>query len=520
MINAVMEVCEEPEIETWSQLASSSSTWTERRHAARRVHLEHLRKHVVYEQGLIPAGVRPISVRWVDKDDFGSTAKSRLTARGYEQHMTGEEQFYSATPNAASLRTLLCVAHTLGLAVAIGDCAQAFLQAPLQEKEDVWVWPPPEAGVPADHAWKLLKTLPGLKGGPSAWGTHATQKKHELYGLAPSTWDPCVHAAPQQKLWTLRHMDDYLFVGDRPRLQELTSSMASTMLLGGVQFLELDADPVQFLGILIKRTSDGFELSPNMRLLDTIVGDAGLGHSTRQCATAGMKEKVVDETPLDPIDHTHYRTQVGRLLFLVTLRPDMQFAVSQLSRQAAHPTTSDLIALKRCIRYLNTTRDYKLHLHPTGRLRVEALADSDWAGRADRRSTSGGVLLLAGAVVLSWSRTQGAYALSSCEAELYSMGSAAVEALWLAGFLMEQGLLKEPPIVAGDSSSALQLASRVGHGRLKHVEVRLLALQHWHSEGRIRLRKIPTADNGADILTKHVTKAILEHLIPMLGLHS
>ena len=122
--------------------------------------------------------------------------------------------------------------------------------------------------------------------------------------------------------------------------------------------------------------------------------------------------------------------------------------------------------------------------------------------------------------MLSWSRIQGAYALSSCKAELYSMGSAAVGALWLAGFLMEQGLLKEPPIVAGDSSSALQLASRVGHGRLKHVEVRLLALQHWHSEGRIRLRKIPTADNGADILTKHVTKAILEHLIPMLGLHS
>ena len=104
----------------------------------------------------------------------------------------------------------------------------------------------------------------------------------------------------------------------------------------------------------------------------------------------------------------------------------MQYAIGQLSRAVAAPTNADEIALKRCIRYLSQTKDLCLHLEPSpGPLKVEAWADSDWAGNADRRSCSGGLLCVNGAVVLSWARTQGAYALSSCEAELYSIGSAA-----------------------------------------------------------------------------------------------
>ena len=127
--------------------------------------------------------------------------------------------------------------------------------------------------------------------------------------------------------------------------------------------------------------------------------------------------------------------------------------------------------------------------------------------------------MLAGCTVLTWSRTQAAYALSSCEAELYAMGSAASEVLWAFAFLVEQGFKLEPPIVWGDSSSALQLASRCGAGKLKHVEVRLLALQSWRAEGRLRLAKVASAENAVDVLTKHVTRAIWIECSRRLGLH-
>ena len=174
----VTEVCEEPQ-PGWEALASSEnvgSTWFMRRHGARMVHLGHLREHKVYEELDLRQGVKPFSIRWVDKDDY-HTAKARLTARGHEQELTGQDNFYSATPQPVTLRLLLVVAQVLGLAVAVGDCAQAFLQAPLLKKNEVGVTPPQEAEVKPGRAWRFLKTLPGLKSGPATWDHHAERAR-------------------------------------------------------------------------------------------------------------------------------------------------------------------------------------------------------------------------------------------------------------------------------------------------------------------------------------------------------
>ena len=93
------------------------------------------------------------------------------------------------------------MAQHMGLAVGVGDCAQAFLQAPLVEQDELWVQPPEEAGVAAGLAWKLKKTLPGLKGGPSAWTQHATSTKQKLCSLTPSELDACVHSNVKNQVW-------------------------------------------------------------------------------------------------------------------------------------------------------------------------------------------------------------------------------------------------------------------------------------------------------------------------------
>jgi hypothetical protein len=196
----------------------------------------------------------------------------------------------------------------------------------------------------------------------------------------------------------------------------------------------------------------------------------------------------------------------------------MQFSIKELAKYVQAPTQSSMIALKRCIRYLRSTMHLVLHLQPRGRLRVTTYADSDWAGADDRRSTSGGVVQLAGACVLTYSRTQASRALSSCEAELYALGSAASESLQLIALLTEQGWCADPPLIYCDSSSALQLTGRRGQGRLKHVEVRLLAIQDWRQAGRLTTAKIDTSKNISDVLTKHVVRATLEALRPLLGI--
>ena len=73
---------------------------------------------------------------------------------------------------------------------------------------------------------------------------------------------------------------------------------------------------MKFLGWMLERTVDGFRLMINPQLIEDIVQDSGLASSTRKCATACVKDRVVDETPLKREEHPYFRTQVGRLLFL------------------------------------------------------------------------------------------------------------------------------------------------------------------------------------------------------------
>ena len=57
-----------------------------------------------------------------------------------------------------------------------------------------------------------------------------------------------------------------------------------------------------------------------------------------------------------------------------------------------------------------------------------------------------------------------------------------------------------------DSTAAMGTATRQGLGRMKHVQVRDLALQQWIADGRLTLQKIASSANAADLLTKRVTE--------------
>lgn len=75
-----------------------------------------------------------------------------MTARGYEQANSGFEQLYAAALAGACLRALLTVTHLKWSALALGDCAQAFLQVHMPE--EVGAQPPAEEGVACGRAWQ------------------------------------------------------------------------------------------------------------------------------------------------------------------------------------------------------------------------------------------------------------------------------------------------------------------------------------------------------------------------------
>ena len=51
-----------------------------------------------------------------------------------------------------------------------------------------------------------------------------------------------------------------------------------------------------------------------------------------------------------------------------------------------------------------------------------------------------------------------------------------------------------------DASACIGMATRLGLGRLKHVEIKHFALQHWVRQGRLTLDKGTTTEQLADIM--------------------
>jgi hypothetical protein len=143
-------------------------------------------------------------------------------------------------------------------------------------------------------------------------------------------------------------------------------------------------------------------------------------------------------------------------------------------------------------------------------------SDSDWAGCKDsRRSTSGGVLTVDGAVLKAWNSTQATVATSSGEAEFHAAVKAAAEGLGFQSITCDLGFDLKLEVVV-DSSAAQSIVSRAGLGKLKHVEVKLSWIQQAIALGRLEVSWIPGSRNPADVMTKpHSADRFAEMLEPV-----
>ena len=172
--------------------------------------------------------------------------------------------------------------------------------------------------------------------------------------------------------------------------------------------------------------------------------------------------------------------------------------------------------MKRIFRYLKGISDVGLIYGGDRECLVSGYSDSDYAGDVDtRRSMTGYVFTLGGSVV-SWKATlQSTVTLSTTEAEYMALTEASKESIWLKGLVGDLGIHQEQAIVYCDSLSAICLAKdQVHHERTKHIDVRYHFLRE---EKRIRVNKVGTADNPADMFTKSVPQSKFQHCLDLIN---
>ena len=132
--------------------------------------------------------------------------------------------------------------------------------------------------------------------------------------------------------------------------------------------------------------------------------------------------------------HLPYQQAIGCLNWAaVHTRPDIQYAVSTLSRFSSKFTEHHWKAVKHLLRYIqgSLSTGILFQNHPTPSYELRAYADADYATCSEtRRSTTGYLFTLGGSVICWKSRRQNTVALSTTEAEYMALGDCAKHFLW------------------------------------------------------------------------------------------
>ncbi|GKA60425.1 hypothetical protein Tco_0759832, partial [Tanacetum coccineum] len=99
--------------------------------------------------------------------------------------------------------------------------------------------------------------------------------------------------------------------------------------------------------------------------------------------------------PGKDIDLYLYRSMIGSLMHLTTLRPDIMFVVCVCARHQVTPKECHLHAVKRIFRYLKGHPTLGLWYPKESPFDLVAYSDSDYDGdNHDRKSTTGGCQFL------------------------------------------------------------------------------------------------------------------------------
>jgi hypothetical protein len=469
-----------------------------------------------------PANERRVGNKWVFTVKYTPTGlvdrfKARLVAQGFSQRWGIDyEETFSPTMRADSMRVLLAIATILDLEIRQVDIVSAYPNSKLHAT--VYMRIPKgldidriaEAkGIPRDEiALQILQSLYGLKQSGREWYIEAATGLQEL-GFQPCHHDPSIFVNIDRTIIIGVYVDDMLVLGANPLEVEKTikgiSSKWQIKDLGNVR---------QILGLQVSRNRElkALRISQGPYVQDLIT-KLGLDNARELSTPIADRESLGKARKEEELaDQTRYQELIGSLMWLSQrTRPDIQYAVNQLSQHCSEPVVRHWNAAIRIVRYLKGTLEYGITYQGGGihGIRLQGYSDADYAGNIDdRRSTSGQIFFLGGGPV-SWGSTkQRSVSTSTTEAEYVALCEACKQGQWLRGLLRELNCTKfmNPTLatpIFSDNQAAIAISKDpIAHSRTKHIDVRYHYIRELVSSGKTVIDYIRTEDMAADALTK------------------
>ncbi|WJZ96775.1 hypothetical protein VitviT2T_015427 [Vitis vinifera] len=437
-----------------------------------------------------------VGCKWIYKiktRSYGSVEryKARLVAKGFTQeYRIDYEETFAPVARISSVRALLAVAAARQWDLFQMDVKNAFLNGDLSEA--VYMQPPPGLSVESNKVCHLRRALYGLKQAPRAWFAKFNSTIFRL-GYTASPYDSALFLRRTDKgtILLLLYVDDMIITGnDLSGIQELKDFLSQQFEMKDLGHLSY------FLGLEITHSTNGLYIT-QAKYASDLLSQVGLTDSKNVDTPVELNAHLTPSGGKPLSNPSLYRRLVGNLVYLTVTRPDISYAVHQVSQYLSAPRSTHYAAVLCILRYLKGD--------PT-----------------DRRSTTGYCFLL-GSSLISWrSKKQTFVARSSTEAEYRALADTTSELLWLRWLLKDLGVSTSSatPLYC-DNQSAIHIAHNdVFHERTKHIEIDCHFIRYHLVHGALKLFFISSKDQLADIFTKSLPTRRTRDLIDNLKLVS
>lgn len=440
--------------------------------------------------------------------------KARLNAQGFTQvEGLDYDETYAAVVRTDTIRLLLAHAYQNHLHMAQYDIESAYLNAELEE--EIYLKPSPGVTVTAGKVLRLRKSIYGLKQAARAW---ADLLKVILAkrGLHRASADPALYVNRKSGEFVAVHVDDLLYVSrSKTDFKEWLGGQLTINALGRPKYLlsiELD------WGVTSLTLHQSAYIS---RIVDKFLPTGE--QPTSAPMSPSERPMPRGETELKA-DLKMYQSAIGSLLYAAVIsRPDILFAVCQLSQFLGDPSEDHWRMAINVFRYLAGTRDrkltYKTDPSGAGNHPLRVYSDTSYANNLpDRRSYSGVVAFYQGCLV-AWSSTkQSSVILSTTEAEYIALTTAVQSLSWLECLQRDLGVLAggRPTLLGDNVSSHFLVRNPSFHCRSKHIDVRYHFIRERHEAGVFTLEFVNGKENPADALTKALAAEKLSLFISLV----
>ncbi|WVZ81831.1 hypothetical protein U9M48_029166 [Paspalum notatum var. saurae] len=430
---------------------------------------------------------KPIRCKWIFKRKEGISPseevryKARLVAKGYSQ-IPGIDynDVFSPVVKHGSIRTLFSIVAMHDYELEQLDVKTAFLHGELEE--DIYIDQPEGFVVPGkeDLVCRLKKSLYGLKQSPRQW-----YKRFDSFmisqGFKRSDYDSCVYlkTVKGSTIYLLLYVDDMLIAAkDKNEIAKLKAQLNSKF-----EMKDLGAAK-KILGMeIIRDRHDGKLYLSQKGYIKRVLHRFNM-HEAKPVSTPLAAHFRLSSTMCPQSDKdVEYMSKVPYSKLLFT--PDLSHALSVVSRYMANPGKEHWKAVQWIFRYLRGTANACLQFG-NSKSGLVGYVDSDYAGDLDKRRSLTGYVFTIGGCAVSWKAT--------CK-----------EAVWLRGLYNELCGDTTCTTIFCDSQSAICLTKdQMFYERTKHIDVRYHYIRGVIAQGDIKVRKISTHGNPADMMTKPV----------------